>query len=210
MAHEFMDSIGGRFHVMYGQTEASPRLTTLSHDDFLKNPLSVGKALPGGRIEIQNKKRKVRNGVEGDVIYYGENVMMGYAEHPEDLSKGDVQKNTLITGDIGFLDSQKRLTITGRSNRMGKIAGLRINLDEVEKCLLQIQSEVAVIQKQENLLIFFAQLDSYPSIKDDALGLLLNKFSLPKVAYRFKEITSIPRTSRNKTDYQQLAKTYSL
>lgn len=209
-AYEFMDSIGGRFHVMYGQTEAAPRLTTLSHDDFLKNPISVGKALPGGRIEIQHKRIKVNTGVEGDVIYYGENVMMGYAECPDDLSKGDVQKNTLITGDIGFLDSQKRLTITGRSNRMGKIAGLRINLDEVEKCLLQIQSEVAVIQKQDNLLIFFTSLDSNTNIKDDALSLLINKFSLPKVAYKFKEISSIPRTSRNKIDYPLLTNTHSV
>ncbi len=207
MAYEFMDRREGRFHVMYGQTEAAPRLTTLSHEDFLKNELSVGKALPGGRIEIQNKGRKVDTEVEGDVIYYGENVMMGYAESLEDLSKGDVQNNTLMTGDIGFLDSQKRLTITGRSNRMGKIAGLRINLDEVEKCLLQIKSDVAVIQKLDNLLIFFVPSDSNPNIKDDALSLLIKKFSLPKVVYRFKEISAIPRTSREKIDYQLLTKT---
>lgn len=206
MAYEFMDSINGRFHVMYGQTEAAPRLTTLSHEDFLDNPLSVGKALPGGRIEIQNKGQASETGVEGDIIYYGENVMMGYAECPEDLSKGDIQKNTLITGDIGFLDSDKRLTITGRSNRMGKIAGLRINLDEIEKCLLQIKSEFAVIQKLDNLMIFFVPSDSDACIKNDALNLLTRKFSLPKVVYRFKEIPSIPRNSRKKIDYQLLTK----
>ena len=112
-----------------------------------------------------------------------------------------------MTGDIGFLDSQKRLTITGRSNRMGKIAGLRINLDEIEKCLLQIKSDVAVIQKLDNLLIFFVPSDSNPNIKDDALSLLIKKFSLPKVVYRFKEISAIPRTSREKIDYQLLTKT---
>ena len=170
----------------------------------MKNSLSVGKALPGGRIEIQNKGKKEKTGLEGDIIYHGENVMMGYSECAEDLSEGDIQNNTLITGDIGFLDSQQRLTITGRNNRMGKIAGLRINLDEVEKCLLQIKSEVAVIQKLNNLLIFFVPSDANPNLKDDALSLLIKKFSLPKVIYRFKEIPSIPRTSRKKIDYQLL------
>jgi acyl-coenzyme A synthetase/AMP-(fatty) acid ligase len=207
VAHEFMDNINGRFHIMYGQTEAAPRLTTLSHEDFRENPLSVGKALPGGRIEIHNNGIEVENGIEGDVIYHGENVMMGYAECSKDLSKGDVQKNTLITGDVGILDSHKRLTITGRSNRMGKIAGLRVNLDEIEKCLLQIKSEFAVIQKLDNLIIFFVPNNLYPNIKDDALNILIETFTLPKVAYKFKEISSIPRTSRKKIDYQILAKT---
>jgi acyl-coenzyme A synthetase/AMP-(fatty) acid ligase len=53
-AYRFMQETGGRFHVLYGQTEAAPRMTTLHHDDFPFAPESVGTPLPGCRIEIDD------------------------------------------------------------------------------------------------------------------------------------------------------------
>ena len=128
-AHDYMTARGGRFFVMYGQTEASPRLTTLAHDEFARAPASVGKALPGGRLEILNPDEKGH----GEIVYHGSNVMMGYAESRADLARGDDHRGRLETGDIGFLDFAGRLTLTGRSKRFGKVYGLRVNLDEVEK-----------------------------------------------------------------------------
>ena len=205
-AHDFMNERNGKFHVMYGQTEASPRLTTLSHEDFSTNPNSVGVAMPGAKLEIHNDEGKVDTGVEGNIMYFGKNVMMGYAENSLDLAEGDLLNGVLDTGDIGFLDKDNRLTITGRSKRIGKIAGLRINLDEVENCLLKEYGEIAVIQESDNLIIFYVKPKEQEKIKDNALELLMNTFSLSKVTYKFKEITHIPRTNRNKTDYSSLKK----
>ena len=205
-AHDFMNERNGKFHVMYGQTEASPRLTTLSHEDFSTNPNSVGVAMPGAKLEIHNDEGKVDTGVEGNIMYFGKNVMMGYAENSLDLAEGDLLNGVLDTGDIGFLDKDNRLTITGRSKRIGKIAGLRINLDEVENCLLKEYGEIAVIQESDNLIIFYVKSKEHENIKENALELLINTFSLSKVTYKFKEITHIPRTNRNKTDYSSLKK----
>ncbi len=58
--------------------------------------------------------------------------MMGYAETSADFALGDTQEGVIKTGDLGRLDADGRLTITGRTKRIGKIAGLRVNIDEVE------------------------------------------------------------------------------
>lgn len=203
MAHDFMDARGGLFNVMYGQTEAAPRITTLAHEDFAAHAESVGQALPGGRIEIVGANDAP--GVEGEVIYYGPNVMMGYAENPGDLALGDNMGGRLATGDIGRLDEEGRLTITGRIKRMGKIAGLRVNLDEVERALSGLGEEFAVVGKGEVLLLYHLPTTVPGRLKERALKKLSERFTLPRTAYRFQEIAEFPRTPRDKIDYQALS-----
>ena len=116
---DFIQATGGRFFVLYGQTEAAPRMTTLQHEDFPAAPRSVGTALPGCRIEIRDPDA---NGY-GEVVFYGPNVMLGYAESRDDLAHGDEMGGRLPTGDIGGLDDSGRLTLTGRVKRMGKLYG---------------------------------------------------------------------------------------
>lgn len=203
MAYEFMRARDGRFHVMYGQTEASPRISTLKNDDFADHSESVGQALPGGRLEISGAKGIT--GVEGEIIYYGPNVMLGYARTPEDLAKGDEMGGRLKTGDIGRLDAVGRLTITGRVKRIGKVAGLRVNLDEVEQALNRLGEEFAVIGKGENLLIYHLPNFDSVALKERAFKQLSDSFTLPVTAYRFQEITEFPRNARGKIDYQALS-----
>ena len=204
MAHDYMDSRGGRFHVMYGQTEASPRITTLSHEDFVANTETVGQALPGGRIEILDANNEP--GIDGEVIYYGPNVMMGYAERASDLSLGNVMNGCLATGDIGRLDKEGRLTITGRIKRIAKFAGLRVNLDEVERAVNCLGEEFAVLGGDDGILLCHLAGADTQAVKETALGKLVDLFTLPKTAYRFQLINSFPRTSRNKIDYQALSR----
>ena len=193
-AHRFMEERGGSFCVMYGQTEASPRMTTLSHQDFPSAPASVGPALPGGSLEIEDSDEDGR----GEVLYRGPNVMMGYAECREDLAKGDEFCGLLRTHDLGFLDEAGRLTLTGRASRSGKVYGLRVNLDEVEK-LANSACACAVIQCGEGLCIFHESGGS-----GDLQQLLNARFTLPAAAYRFIAIDRIPRTERGKIDYRAL------
>ena len=203
MAHEYMDARGGRLHVMYGQTEAAPRITTLAHEDFEAHAETVGQALPGGRIEIVRANGDP--GPEGEVIYHGPNVMMGYAETPSDLALGDNMGGRLATGDIGRLDEEGRLTITGRIKRMGKVAGLRVNLDEVERALRDLGEEFAVVGKGEGLMLYHLPNADKEALKERALKRLSDHFTLPTTAYRFQEIAEFPRTSRDKIDYQALS-----
>ena len=131
-----MQETGARFHVLYGQTEAAPRMTTLHHDDFPFAPELVGTPLPGCRIEIDDPAPDCH----GEVFFHGPNVMLGYAESREDLARGDDLGGRLRAGDIGVLDDSGRLTVTGRTNRVRKLYGLRIDLDEVERFTSRLAS----------------------------------------------------------------------
>src|SRR5579863_7066118 len=137
--HEFASQRGGRFFVMYGQTEASPRMATLAHADFARKAGSVGVALAGGRLSIiDDEGLALPAGEIGAVVYEGANVMLGYAMSRADLGKGDEMKGRLETGDLGRLDGEGFLTLTGRAKRFAKIAGYRIGLDEIEQELFVV------------------------------------------------------------------------
>lgn len=202
--HDFMSQSGGQFFVMYGQTEAAPRMTTLQHDDFLAAPQSSGIALPDCRIEIWDADETGR----GEVVFYGPNVMMGYAESREDLGLADEMGGRLPTGDIGFLDSAGRLTLTGRSKRAGKVFGLRVNLDEIESFTNTICAS-AVTQSRESLTIHIVSRggdDSDEDIKSVMLSRLQERFTLPLASYDFHFLAAIPRTERGKVDYLALGR----
>ena len=132
--------------------------------------------------------------------------MMGYPETSSDLALGDTQEGVIRTGDLGRLDAEDRLTITGRTKRIGKIAGLRVNIDEVERLLVEEFDEVAVIQQGENLVLHHLPVEDETSFKDAVRKLLISRFTLPSVAYKFKVIDEFPRSERGKIDYVQLAK----
>jgi long-chain acyl-CoA synthetase len=201
-AHDFMQATGGRFFVLYGQTEAAPRMTTLQHQDFLEAPKSVGTALPDCRIEILDPDQDGR----GEVVFFGPNVMMGYAVNGRDLAEGDAMRGRLPTGDIGFLDAAGRLTLTGRAKRMGKVFGLRINLDEVET-LVNGVAPSAVTQTGDALTIHVVSTGD--QAKDETLvdtmwSRLLDQFTAPQSAYQFRFVADLPRTERGKTNYAAL------
>src|SRR5208283_5186684 len=121
----------GLWFTMYGQTEATARIAILPAGEFERKKGSAGCAIPGGRLSIERQDGTMAEiGGEGEIIYRGPNVMMGYAERPEDLALGDDLRGVLPTGDLGYLDDEGYLFVTGRNKRIGKLFGLRVNLDE--------------------------------------------------------------------------------
>lgn len=200
VAHDFMEGRGGRFHVMYGQTEAAPRMTTLAHADFPLAPESVGTPLPGGCFEILDEAgTPASRGENGIVVYQGPNVMWGYAERRDDLRLGDVNRGRLDTGDIGWLDDAGRLTISGRAKRFGKIYGLRVNLDEIERTVAGLIGPSAVVQTGD--LLHIAHVEP---IEGDFIADLADLFTIPRTAYRLHQIATLPYTERGKVDYRKL------
>ena len=193
---------GGRFFVMYGQTEASPRMATLQHDDHARKAGSVGVALDGGRFSIvdENGLALPPEGV-GTVVYEGPNVMLGYAMSRADLGKGDEMKGRLETGDLGRLDAEGFLYITGRTKRFAKIAGYRLGLDEIEKELfavcpvacLDLGEKIAVAHEQEQDAALKARVRE-----------LADTYKVPSSSFALRRIVQIPRASSGKIDYARL------
>ncbi|MFW8596129.1 AMP-binding protein [Cribrihabitans neustonicus] len=140
-----MNSRGGRFFAMYGQTEATARISYLPPELALEAPGAAGRAIPGGRLLLRDAagyEITTPEG-EGELIYRGPNVMMGYAERAADLNRGP-ELAELATGDLARRDADGLYYITGRLSRMSKIAGLRIGHDALERALAAEGLETAV------------------------------------------------------------------
>ena len=126
-----------KFYTMYGQTEASPRISYLPYKYFNQKSFSIGKALMGCKIELIDEKNKkiVKENKIGEIVFYGKNVCLGYAKNFNDLKKGDENKSKLFTGDLAYKDKDGFFYIVGRKNKISKIFGLRIDLEQIEKLI---------------------------------------------------------------------------
>ncbi|HYG87177.1 MAG TPA: AMP-binding protein [Azospirillum sp.] len=195
--HDLMAARRGRFFVMYGQTEATARMAVLDAGKLPEHLGSVGRAIPDGRFDVCPIDGCLSG---GEIVYHGPNVMMGYAETPEDLALGDALQGTLRTGDLGVLDGEGFLTITGRLKRMAKISGLRISLDELEAEARHLCPAAAV--EARHGVVLFAETDAAGT---DALRRRLElHMGLPRTAVRLKPVDALPKTENGKVDYTTL------
>jgi len=203
-AHDFMVSRGGRFYVMYGQTEASPRITTLPHDRFEEKKGSAGCVIGKGELEVlDGDGKQLGPNKEGEVVYRGANVMLGYAQSREDLALPDQLFGVLPTGDIGFLDQEGFLFITGRAKRFGKVYGWRVNLDEIEKEASKLAKiPVAVEQVGETLHVCLSK--DFENDENGLIDHLASRFALPRHVYRISKVDALPLTPNGKIDYRKL------
>lgn len=144
-----------RFFVMYGQTEASARISYVPWERLPEKLGSVGIAVPGGVIRISGEGMELAvPGSTGEVLYEGANVMLGYADSRKCLVRGDELAGRLATGDIGFKDAEGYLYLTGRLQRFLKLYGRRVNLDEVEQMLENsLSCPVACVGNDEMLQV---------------------------------------------------------
>ena len=124
---------GARFFVMYGQTEATARIAYLPPELVFTHPQAIGRAIPGGKLTLINESGELIEGVgvEGELVYSGPNVMLGYAEDPEDLARGRTI-DRLQTGDLAVRLKEEIYEITGRKSRFCKLQGRRFSFDDVE------------------------------------------------------------------------------
>ncbi len=197
-----MSARGGRFYVMYGQTEASPRMTTLAAEDVSDFPDSVGPALSEARIEIQDEHgQALEIGQVGEIVYFGPNVMLGYALDRHDLGKGDVTGGVLRTGDLGRLDEKERLFITGRAARFAKVLGLRVSLDEVER-MASVDYPVASLDADGKLIVFLE--GAHDSECQQVLSSLSEALSIHPSYIKVMAIDTLPRLPTGKLDYLAL------
>ena len=126
---------GKQFIATYGQSECTARMAYLPPELAMEKVCSIGIAEPGGQLSIvdDNGKETFEGEAQGEMIYRGENVTLGYATCREDLQKGDENHGVMHTGDLARRDVDGCYFIIGRLKRFLKIYGLRIGLDEVEQ-----------------------------------------------------------------------------
>ncbi|GAB1644782.1 AMP-binding protein [Krasilnikovia sp. MM14-A1259] len=189
-----MAAAGGRLFVMYGQTEATARMTVLPPDRLADKLGSAGPPIPGGALSV----------VDGEVVYRGPNVMLGYAETAADLARGDDLGGVLHTGDLGRLDDDGFLFLTGRLKRIGKVFGVRVNLDDVERSLAA-HGAVAAVAGDDRIHVFVEGADAQlaRAVRGELAGWLDTHFSGLDV----RGVDALPLLPTGKIDYRRLEAT---
>jgi acyl-coenzyme A synthetase/AMP-(fatty) acid ligase len=186
-----MTAVGGRLFVMYGQTEATARMAVLPPERLADKLGSAGLPIPGGSFSI----------ADGEVVYTGPNTMMGYAESAADLARGDDLGGVLHTGDLGRLDDEGFLFLTGRLKRIGKVFGVRVNLDDVERTLAA-HGPVAAVAGDDRLHVFVEGLpDGSTQVVRKELASWLDTHS---TGVDVRGIEALPLLPTGKIDYRSL------
>lgn len=183
-----------KFFCMYGQTEATSRISILPYKDFFKKFGSIGKVLSGGSLYIDKNKDV------GELCYKGKNVCLGYAENYEDLKKGDENKGILKTGDI-VKKFKNNFYIIGRKKRFAKIFGHRINLDEVQKKLKDFSLKCICIEKNNLVYLLTEDKKNVNKIKDK-----LKKQNLNPNYFKIKIVEKFIYSPNGKISYSLMEK----
>lgn len=147
-----------KFIQMYGAAEATSRMSYLKWHDANKKIGSIGKSIPGGKLYIEQSNGRLTNkaGVQGELVYKGKNVCLGYSEKLSDLALPNRNNEILKTGDIAYKDRDGFFYIVGRKNRYAKIYGSRVNLSELENLLSKKGIDVIMkVEKDDQILSFF-------------------------------------------------------
>lgn len=179
-----------KFYQMYGQTEASPRISLL--DDKFKHSKfnSIGKPLRGGKLVLfdENKIKITKPLVKGELIYYGKNVSLGYALNYKDLIKGNTNKFRLFTGDIAYFDKNKFFYIIGRKSNFIKIFSHRIDLDYLENYLINKGIKLKCSNIDDQLLLIYKNKNLG---KKKIVNLLFKEFKINKNIIKFEYFKNI-------------------
>ena len=201
---EFAQSKGKRFFVMYGQTEATARMSYLPFEHALEKYASIGIAIPRGRFSLIDVNGKLieEAEVDGELVYEGPNVSLGYAECRADLSKGDENHGVLHTGDVARRDADGFYYITGRLKRFLKVWGNRCNLDAVEQMVKSITTNCACSGVDDHVTVFVTE----NGLEERIISMLSEKTGFNRRAFSVQVIDAIPKSSSGKIQYAELQK----
>ncbi len=132
-----------RIYVMYGQTEATARLSYLPPELLSHKLGSIGRGIPGVRLKVLDENGSpIQPGETGEIVAWGNNISPGYL-NDEEASREKFRKGALYTGDLATVDEDGFIYIVDRKSDFIKSYGHRISSYEVESCLLQIPQVVS-------------------------------------------------------------------
>lgn len=183
------------FAVMYGQTEATARITCHILNENPDKLGSAGRVLMGGSIGV--------NG--GELVYKGENVTMGYAKSYRDLADGDERGSVLYTGDTGYIDGDGFVYITGRKSRVSKINGHRISLDELENLIEKdCGITAACVGKTDGIHIVLETERCEKSVTEYVKNYVVRKTGINGRLIKLSVIGALPRSANGKLIYEKI------
>lgn len=140
--------------VMYGQTEATARLSCISPTERRRHPGSIGRGLAGVRLRVLDEAgTPVPPGEVGEIVATGPNIALGYWRDPE-ATAATFRDGQLHTGDLATVDGEGFITIVDRAKDILKCGGNRVGCREVEEIIHHFDGmvEAAVVGIPDDLL----------------------------------------------------------
>lgn len=196
---------GIRYFTMYGQTEATARMSYLAPEMAIDKAGSIGQPIPGGEFWLEDERGHRLNEPEcsGQLVYRGENVCLGYAQNHQDLALGDDNRGVLRTGDLARRDADGYYYIVGRIKRFLKLFGHRVNLQDVEAECLRAGHDVACGGEDDRLVIYIPQAarEACAALKSRVAGQL----KAHPTAIVVVGVERLPRNEAGKLLYTELA-----
>ncbi|WP_413642668.1 AMP-binding protein [Parabacteroides distasonis] len=199
---EYAKNNGKKFIPTYGQTEGTSRMAYLPHPLAQSKVCCIGIAVPNGKLSVidDNGVEIMEPEAEGEMVYEGKNVTLGYATCGEDLIKGDENHGVLHTGDMVRRDADGCYFIIGRKKRFLKIYGLRIGLDEIETLVKERFKTDCVCMGNDELLKIVITAAS----GDDVVRFIEEKTGLFHQCIKVIKLEAIPHAESGKVDMNKL------
>ncbi|MEJ6593746.1 AMP-binding protein [Parasphingorhabdus sp.] len=149
LAKDAHEAFGAPVQVVYGQTEASPAITSSWLDDSGEDlTQTIGQPMPHMDVAVLNPADHSICAIDeqGEICVRGSNVMHGYNDNPEATAEAIDQNGWLHSGDLGTMDKRGYLKITGRVKEMIIKGGENLFPAEIENAMLEhpMVAEVAV------------------------------------------------------------------
>lgn len=200
-----------KLYIMYGTTEASPRLTYLEPEMLKIKSGSIGKAIPNVDVFVADDQgNPVPAGQTGEIVARGSNIMKGYWKDP-DATAAVLRDGLYYTGDLGKIDEDGYIFVVGRTKDMIKVGGKRVSAKEVEEALITIPqiSEVAVIGVEDQILgeaikAFIVYKDNHRIELDEIKQKLVCLLSHYKMPSAYEIVNELPKNEAGKVMKEKL------
>lgn len=200
----------------YGMSEAGIIASNPLYGERIAG--TVGFALPGVEIRVTESERILKPGEPGVVEVRGDNIFKGYWRLPEKTAEEFRPGGWFSTGDVGFLDEDERLTLSGRAKDLIIVGGFNVYPKEIEEALDALPEilESAVIgvphpDMGEGVVAVLVPADGDPDappISDEGLKAAVAGMARFKQPRRFVWLDALPRNAMGKVQKQALRARY--
>lgn len=213
-ARELAEKIApAKLFIMYGQTEATARLSYLPPDLLPTHLGSIGQGLCNVELQVVDEQgAPIQPGEIGQIRARGPNVMLGYWKDPTATAKV-IRDGWLYTGDLATVDEQGHIFPRGRANNLMKVGGFRFHPREVEEFVARnypiVQAAAVAFESAEKgtRLALFVQLQDGTELTPDAVARCcaqgLPRYMLPEYV---EFVADFPLNDAMKLDRQRLSR----
>ncbi len=194
-----------QLYVMYGQTEASARLSYVPPERLEQKLGSIGLPIPGVELTLRRPDGSICDvGEVGELVARGENIMQGYWNDPDETERV-LRDRELFTGDLGRQDPDGFIFLVDRIKNMIKAGANRVSSREVEDALAAIPGiiEACVLGVPDELLgeaieAHVAVTDTAAPSEKEILAKLHSELAVFKIPRKIIFHKELPKNSSGK------------